>query len=380
MSQRQQRATALIAAAAIVIVLAAAVYLRSSSAPKLVATPTPDRSMVSGVPVIYDFVTPSVGWAVESPIEPTAAVAIFKTTDGSKHWQQELLQPTYTPEPIQVQIQFIDRLHGFVAAGGPLFGVLYRTSDGGRNWASSPLPANARSFDAVAFSDPMNGWLLGRSFGPHLYSTEDAGTNWSPRPTLMDAFGLSVRNSNEAWSGSFAPGVPHVYMSTDAGATWQRRDLPPPPGISWDAGDSNGQPFIKTTVQLLPGVGEVALVDTGITGGTYTFRSFDLGVTWTSAPNPPGQVVYQDSLHWWAMHGTSLFKSADAGQTWTEATNALPDWQYAPNIVDSNHAWAQIVVVGGYGLAATGDGGLHWTRSRVPQVLPTVQLLDATRH
>ena len=368
LSQRQQRAAALIAAAAVVIVLAATVYLRSSTspAPKAVGTSAPDRSMVSGVPVIYDFVTPLLGWAVESPIGPTAAIAVFNTTDGSKHWQLELLERTSSPQAVEVRILFIDQLHGFVVAGGP-FGLLFRTSDGGRTWSSAPLPLNGGNFDAVMFIDPMQGWLLVRSNQrPQLYSTGDAGTSWRSRPTPGDVLGLGVRDSSEAWLGSFASGVPHLYLSTDAGDTWQRRDLPPPPGIAWDAGDSNGTPFINTSVQVLPQVGEVAFVDTGVFGGKYYFRSFDRGVTWTSAPDPPGRVVYQDSLHWWAMQGTSLFKSADAGQTWTEATNALPDWQYAPEIIDSNHAWAQIVVLGGYGLAATTDGGLHWTRSHVP--------------
>ena len=324
--------------------------------------------MVSGVPVIYDFVTPLLGWAVESPIEPKTAIAVFRTTDGSKHWQQELLRRTSSPEPVELQIQFVDQLHGFVVAGGQV-GLLYRTSDGGRSWASAPLPLIAQNFDGAMFIDRLNGWLLARSIQrPHLYSTEDAGTSWRPRPTPGDVFGLGVRDSREAWLGSLAPGVPHVYLSTDAGDTWQRSDLPPPVGISWDVGDASSRPFIHTSVQLLPGVGEVALVDTGLNGGTYAFRSFDRGVTWTSAPKPPGEVVYQDSLHWWAIQGTSLFKSADAGQTWTKATNALLIGSTPPEIIDTNHAWAQIVIVGGYGLAGTTDGGLHWTRSRVPQV------------
>lgn len=370
LSQRQQRAAALIAAAAVVIVLAATIYLRSStgSAPRSFGPSAPDRSIVSSAPLIYDFATPLLGWAVESPSGPTAAIAVFKTTDGAKHWVEQLVQRTSSPEPVEVQIQFVDQLHGFVVAGGP-FGLLYRTSDGGRTWASAPLPPNARNFDGVMFIDPMNGWLLGRNDQrPQLYSTGDAGDNWRQRSTPGDVSGLGVRDSSEAWLGSVTPGVPHLYLSTDAGDTWQRRDLPPPPGISWDVGGSNGQPFINTSVHVVPGVGEVASVDTGIFGAVYNFRSFDRGATWTSTPIPPGLVAYQDSIHWWAMQGTSLFKTADAGQTWTESTNELPVWHFVPEIIDSNHAWSQIVVEGGYGLAATADSGLHWTRDHVPVV------------
>ena len=291
MSQRQQRAAALIAAAAIVIVLAAVVYLRSSagSPPTPVGRLAPDSSIVSSAPVIYHFVTPLLGWAVESPLGPTATLAVYKTTDGSKHWQQQLLQRTSSAEPVQVQMQFVDPLHGFVLAGGP-FGLLYRTSDGGRTWTSAPLPPNTRNFDRVVFIDPMNGWLLGLNNKRwQLSSTGDAGTNWRQISTPGDVFGLSVRDSSEAWLGSFAPGVPHLYLSTDAGGNWQRHDLPPPPGISWGVGDSNGHAFTITSVQVLPRVGEVALVDTGIFGGTFHFRSFDRGVSGLARPVHPAR-------------------------------------------------------------------------------------------
>jgi photosystem II stability/assembly factor-like uncharacterized protein len=71
-------------------------------------------------------------------------------------------------------------------------------------------------------------------------------------------------------------------------------------------------------------------------------------------------------MRWWAIKGTALFKSADAGQTWKMVTNALADLQYIPHVLDSKHAWALTIAVGGYGLALTDDGGLHWSRATVP--------------
>jgi len=369
MSKRQRRAAALMAAAAVVIVSAAAIYLRSSGGapPKSPSRTAPDRSTVSSIPVMYDFVTPSLGWAVESPLEPTSALAVFKTTDGGKHWNQQLVRPTSSAFPVEFGVQFVDPLHGFIAAGAPYL-QLFITSDGGGTWAQAALPLDSRQFDGIAFIDTSNGWLLGRSFQrPVLYSTENAGATWRRLSTPGDAFGITVRDSGEGWLGTNISGVPHVYLTTDGGATWQRHDLPPPPGISWNVGDSGGSPIVKTNVQVLPQQGVVAVVDNG-SSTKYEFRSFNRGATWSFVPSPPGRVGYEDSLHWWAMQGTSLFKSADAGQTWIEVTNALVDWQATPQIIDANHAWAQVVVVGGYGLAGTTDGGLHWNRSQVPLV------------
>jgi len=48
-------------------------------------------------------------------------------------------------------------------------------------------------------------------------------------------------------------------------------------------------------------------------------------------------------------------------------TNSLASLQYVPHVLDSKHAWALTMVVGGYGLALTSDGGLHWTQANVPQ-------------
>ena len=94
--------------------------------------------------------------------------------------------------------------------------------------------------------------------------------------------------------------------------------------------------------------------------------TFDGGATWRYVQPPPGPVAYQDLSHWWATEGTILFKSSDAGQTWTQVTNKLPDSQYLLYVLDSSHAWASVSVLGGYGLAFSGDGGLHWTRATVP--------------
>ncbi len=212
----------------------------------------------------------------------------------------------------------------------------------------------------ITFSDASYGWALaqadqtaGQLF--NLYATSDGGATWRRLPDPpRDAYYLAFRGRTEAWMGSLGPGPPHVYTSAD-GHTWQRHDLPPPPHRAWGAGGYG------TTVQLLPRIG--AVTTTG--GGLFT--SFDSGSTWRFVPTPPGEVAYQDAFHWWAIKGTILSKSSDAGQTWSQITNALPDWRFVPHILDSKHAWAELTVVGGYGLALTSDGGLHWTRANIPQ-------------
>jgi hypothetical protein len=85
------------------------------------------------------------------------------------------------------------------------------------------------------------------------------------------------------------------------------------------------------------------------------------------------RTAFVDSLHWWTMTGGALWKSADAGQTWTYYGLQVDDWgEYLPHVIDSNHAWAQLVHNGPNesrlsGLSITADGGIHWTQVNVPR-------------
>jgi photosystem II stability/assembly factor-like uncharacterized protein len=379
LSPRQRRAVALGVLALVLTGAAGFAYLRAnmtvrtplSTAP---ASPTPAHAAPAGPnPVTYDFVSPSIGWAVDdlnTPTTPAGGFAVFKTTDGAKHWQKQLQLESSFVGFVPLSVQFIDQTHGFIAVGDP-FELLNRTSDGGANWDSIPLPAGSHSVDGIGFSSSQYGWLLVGGLASTLYATNDAGTTWRRLPDPpSDATALRYRSPSEAWMGmgstGLAPAPPHVYMSGDGGNTWTRVVLPPPLGTSW-----TGDHFIPAGVELLPHDGVVAFIPPVDQPVLVPFRrsltSFDRGRTWQYRPAPPGAVAYQDAMHWWSMKGTSLFKSSDAGQSWVLVTNALPDLQYIPHVLDSKHAWALTIVVGGYGLALTSDGGLHWTQAAVPQ-------------
>jgi photosystem II stability/assembly factor-like uncharacterized protein len=359
-----------IAVAVVVIAVASFAYLHSTR-------PTETRSLAQSInppfatlnSVGYHFVTPSLGWAVENPT-PAGGFAVFRTRDGAKHWQKQLVRDSSFIGFGQTSIQFLDQEHGYIVAGGQAE-QLIRTSDGGDHWETVALPEGSARVGAIVFSDGSNGWLLVGGQGSRLYATSDAGGTWRRLPDPPpDADGLRFRSPSEAWMGSTAVGAPHVYASTDAGSTWQRLDLPPPPGRSWEGS-------VPAGIELLPQSGvrvflppaQPEMVERGI---SLTLTSFNQGTAWGYVPRPPGVVAYQDSMHWWAMKGTLLFKSTDAGQTWTMFANGLPDWNYLPHVLDPRHAWAVTAIAGGRrGLALTEDGGLHWSRRTVPSAAQT---------
>jgi hypothetical protein len=213
--------------------------------------------------------------------------------------------------------------------------------------------------DTVTFSDLNHGWAL---TSPNvLYATLDGANSWLRLPDPpADAESLAFRRPTDVWIGGDGAGIPHLYSSSDAGATWHKYDLPPPPGRTWDVG-----PYLPMSVELLPGMGLVASFYA--LNSAQLATSLDDGATWSYVQRPPGQVAYQDPLHWWAIASTMLFKSSDAGQTWIQVTDTLPNWGYIPRVIDSQHAWAVISpALSGYGLALSSDGGLQWTQANVP--------------
>jgi photosystem II stability/assembly factor-like uncharacterized protein len=373
LSSRGWRRVAWIAFSVIVIVVASVAYLQSSrSSTTTTASQSINPLFVTRDTVSYDFVTPTSGWALDLATGPTATPGryeVFRTVDGARHWQLQFAGQSSVSGFVPVSIQSFDKSHAFMTIGRPVE-HLYRTADGGAHWIAVPLLSV--TIDAIRFSDASNGWLSGSltSAVPvsRLFVTHDAGDSWQGLPDLpAGSDRLALRRSSDAWLGSYGPRPPRVYRSSNGGVTWQPRDIPYPPPVvpgavyppnaSWDA-----------SVSLLPVSGVIASVSCACAPtNSYDFTSFDGGTTWSLVPPPPGLVAYEDDSHWWVINARTLSKSSDAGQTWTMISDQLPDWQYVPHVLDSKHAWALLFVVGGYGLALTNDGGLHWTRATVPQ-------------
>jgi photosystem II stability/assembly factor-like uncharacterized protein len=370
LSKRGRRALGLMTLALVVIAAAGFAYLYPTltSRPKA-ASPTTNLPPVnrSSDLVSYDFVTPSMGWALVGTVTAGTGpgqFSVFRTVDSAKHWQRQLTGPGST---VGVQsIQFFDKTNGLITVASFPKELVYRTTDSGTHWQAVGLPGPG--VGVVSFSDLNNGWLLVVMGSPrgqiiNLYGTDDGGTTWQrlPDPPPDLAATITFRRPSEGWIGSTGDPLPHVYTSTDGGRSWNRHDLPLP---------AFGLPASTTTgVFLLPGTGVIAF-----TGGSFPLTSFDSGASWSHvAPRSSGQsfgdlIGFQDAFHWCAIDGSSLYKSSDAGQTWTQVSNQLPANLYFCQFLDSTHGWGLVADPGrGNGLVVTEDGGLHWRRTAVPQ-------------
>jgi len=387
LSRRARRAMPLIAAALTAIAVAGVIYLHPAVLPapaKPAAKVTRPLLLSNQYSATYDFVTPSVGWAlVVGRVTGSANFSVYSTSDAAKHWSRQLAASSATDG--LSWIEFFDRAHGVIAFGSP--SVLYRTGDGGVHWELRQVPGNALS--SISFSDPLHGWMISVSdpssgFANHYFVTVDGGTSWSERTLPSWAVGINkggagemqFRRPADGWLGANGD-LPTVYSSIDGGASWQPHALPvPPPSVP--AGKPLPPPgvnAVNTTVVLLPQVGVMAIVDDYL--GRLAYTSFDGGSTWRTLATPPGETTftdfaYQDAFHWWAMRFGTLWKTSDAGQSWKQVSQQTDDWDYRPQVIDAKNAVALLVgspgnQVAGSGLATTSDGGLHWKQVDAPQ-------------
>lgn len=387
LSRRARRAMPLIAAALTAIVVAGVIYVHPavlSSPAKPAAKASRPLLLSNQYSATYDFVTPSVGWAlVLGRLAGSSNLSVYSTSDAAKHWSKQLAASSTTDG--LSWIEFFDRVHGVIASGSP--SVLYRTGDAGVHWELLQVPGNALS--SIMFSDPLHGWMISVSdtssgFAHQYFATVDGGTSWSERTLPSWAVGMNkgggeemqFRRPADGWLGASGD-LPIVYSSIDGGASWQPHPLPiRPPSLS------AGKPFppsgvnaVNTTVALLPQVGVLAIVDDYL--GRLAYTSFDGGSTWRALAPPPGETTftdfaYQDAFHWWAMRFGTLWKTSDAGQSWKQVSQQTDDWDYRPLVIDAKNAFALLVgspgnQVAGSGLAMTSDGGLHWKQVDAPQ-------------
>jgi hypothetical protein len=126
----------LIAAALAVIVLAGVLYVRSVAPVPTGTVAPPSIPVISGTySATYDFVTPSLGWALVLDYSTFSTnYWIVKTTDGAKHWQ---VQHAGHAEGGQTYLRFFDDRHGFAYAG-----ISYRPEDGGAHWRTIEVPGS----------------------------------------------------------------------------------------------------------------------------------------------------------------------------------------------------------------------------------------------
>jgi len=206
--------------------------------------------------------------------DPSQA-GLLATIDGGGHWRRlEATGLPSAPAPSHL-LGFSDTVHGWLAAGG----VLYGTADGGRTWAALPLPlppsaAGQSDLGPLSVAPDGRGQLLISGQGSvWLAATADGGATWTtarPLPPLASNLTASRMDGAASWAWSAS----QLQVTRDAGGHWTAVALP-----AWNL----------MRVQALDGstAWVAANVIDGQRGPRWTlFSTVDSGLTWIAATTP----------------------------------------------------------------------------------------------
>jgi photosystem II stability/assembly factor-like uncharacterized protein len=247
---------------------------------------------------------------------------------------------------------------------------VFRSDDGGSTWADAGLFGTALTSIAGDPLDPgvcyaataMSGHIQFPVYG-RIWKTSDGGDTWQelPAPGLVSFFSVAVAPSS---AGDVYAGGTGVSKSSDAGATWQQVN--------------NGLP-VNPPSPLPPSVMEIvwhpfdSRIGYLIASGYGVFRTVDAGGNW-SAVSPAhtstgpliDQLAISDSSPSVLYAASSapqsaplIYRTEDGGNSWT--TTSFPQaGAVTAIVVDPKSPDMIFVGTDGSGIFVSGDGGASW--------------------
>jgi len=166
---------------------------------------------------------------------PTAAHVVgafgtlLSTSDGGATWRkQELSWDRLIPliakdsgilEPNLNFVYFVNPETGWIVGE---FGLVLKTTDGGRTWTSQTYGGDRPQLFAVMFRDKLTGWSVGQQGA--VLKTTDGGRNWIAVDIGIrrNLYGISFQAEHGLIVGE---GI--VLASQDAGSNWRKLESVP---------------------------------------------------------------------------------------------------------------------------------------------------------
>lgn len=279
------------------------------------------------------------------------------------------LQPTFRFE----DVSFVTERSGWILESG----AILRTTDGGTNWTSQSLGIG--SLRSIAFANEQTGWLGTLNPTRVLYATFDGGASWVDvthriiGPRVTGICGVSVVSSTTVYAVGRYDGPARFLRSSDGGRTWAASDL------SMHAAKLVDVFFHDVQNGVIVGGTEL-----GAAGRAVVLSTNDGGRTWTVAH------VSADEEEWaWKISFPSrdtgyvsveserrgkLLRTTDGGISWHELRVPVAESIQGVGFLSANTGW----IGGDTGTWFTRNGGVTWQRSRLPNRLNRVRVLNGS--
>lgn len=253
---------------------------------------------------------------------------IYKTTDGGKNWQLSKL-PTvaerYNVYGIR-SINFVDKDNGWISGYVSELsfpdvypeGIIYRTTNGGKTWTCSFID-NTNNIGKIKFTDKETGWCIdGFEYegGGELLKSTNSGNYWSTINTdLQYSSDFYFLNQEKGWlTGIDWEFQKVIYRTNNGGMNWERSELPflYSTASIYFIDENNG--WIVGREEKVNQTGSYTELILNTRDGGKTWRKQSIGIY-----NPLRKVFFVDKENGWAIGENGMiikYHSTNEDLTW----------------------------------------------------------------
>ncbi len=274
-----------------------------------------------------------------NPIEDSIT-SIFRTIDAGGTWNIITDVPF---QPMQKDVIFTTTSIGY-SVGDNM--SIKKTINGGNNWQNLNAPSglNTRNFNAIFFTDTLNGYIVGGNLSNDsiatILKTTDGGINWSISKDELNNK-LNDIFFTDANTGFCVGNKGLLFKTINAGSTWTQQN------ISGGAGsrDFNAIHFVNNSTGFIVGGNlENDAIQT-------ILKTTDGGTTWNVVRYMPFLPMLQDIDFFDTLNGLivgnngACLKTTDGGNTWLDESLPNVDSLWFFNSVE--YVNSQTAIIGG---------------------------------
>jgi photosystem II stability/assembly factor-like uncharacterized protein len=269
------------------------------------------------------FATDMLGWAVGNK------GMILKTTNGGNSWE-ELTESQRDTLITFYSVAFPTDSIGYAVGNTGVFpslkAVIRKTTNSGDTWFALPAIDSVIDLRDVAFTNRMNGWVVGQISGGRggscILNITDGGLSWNVQDTRTRSFNhqaITFSDSSHGWV--VGSGIADTILyTTNCGKTWEPQTISPETHLY-----------------------DVCFIDTNtgwaVGSAGSIIKTTDGGVTWmvqSDSGNVLRSCTFIDANNGWiAGENGTILKTTDGGNLWIEDTlliGDISDYEYHPDV------------------------------------------------